>query len=78
MRSELQYAEVFKSRTGWNVRYTSEPMKSEIIGLFDTNELPLPYGVAMSQSEVMREVRRNHNLHGTRPMAFVEAAEVTA
>jgi len=72
---QIQYAEVFMSKTGWNLRYTSEPMKSEITGMFGTNELPLPYTREMPQSEVMAALR------GTKqplvPMCYVEACEVS-
>lgn len=54
---QIEYAEVFAHGYEWCVRYTSEPLKSEVIALFGTNELPTAFLTTMPIDEVCSRLR---------------------
>lgn len=67
--NEISYAEVFPGPNCWCVRYTSEPMKSEVTRLFGTNELPTPFPERYSFDKVAAMLR---TLKGNERTAFVQ------
>lgn len=44
----MTYVQLFKSSTGWNIRYQEGPRADLIRKLFGTDTLPLPYAAEMS------------------------------
>jgi hypothetical protein len=44
----MTYVQLFKSSTGWNIRYQEGPRADVIRKLFGTDTLPLPYTAEMS------------------------------
>jgi hypothetical protein len=55
----MNYVQVFKSPTGWNVRYVSGPKVDFIKGLFGTDTLPLPYTVELSLEQATEKFVKN-------------------
>jgi len=71
--TRTDYVEVFQCKGIWNVRYTSEPLKGEVIRLFGTNVLQTPYDAGMTFAEVHA---RLSVIPANRYTAFVEGREV--
>jgi hypothetical protein len=55
----MNYAQVFSSPTGWNVRYVSGPRVSLIQKLFGTDTLPLPYTLELSLEQAVEKFVKN-------------------
>lgn len=55
----MNYVQVFKSSTGWNVRYVSGPRVSLIQQLFGTDTLPLPYTLEFSLEQATEHFVKN-------------------
>ena len=68
--TRTDYAEVFKAKGNWNIRFTSEPMRSEVIDLFGTDTLPTPYTEALDYTEVFNRLR---SVPANANVCFVEA-----
>lgn len=45
---------------GWQFRFLAGPEREQIVGLFGTDVLPLPYMQSATKEEVMPLLRRNH------------------
>lgn len=71
-RHNEQYAEVFPRSGRWIVRFTSEPLRSEVRSLFGTDEIISAFSTAMSFAEVAAALRAIPANAGT---AFVEAGQ---
>jgi hypothetical protein len=55
----MNYVQVFKSPTGWNVRYVSGPRVDLIKQLFGTDVLPLPYTLELSLEQATEKFVQN-------------------
>jgi hypothetical protein len=70
IQSGIDYVELFSLNGTWMARHASEPMKSKVLRLFGTNELPTPF---MSSRYSFREVVTMLQPHNQRT-AYVEAS----